>query len=173
MKTNHTPGPWFTCAQVERPHNHALVGIGNGAVHIGYASVTPAMSAGEAQANANLMTAAPDLLKAAQECEVALNIYQQDDINHLTCELVADLIADLRAAIAKAKPVTRASAAMTTLPDHGQGYRLLVNHGIIREGDEIQCGENATWEPVPKASIGSRWNARKHWPVRRKIEPTS
>lgn len=90
----HTPGPWFTCAQVKRPHNHALVGIGNGSTHVGYSSVTPAMSLGEAEANTRLIAAAPDLLAAADH---AYRVLAQLGQERLAC------FAQLSAAIAKAK----------------------------------------------------------------------
>lgn len=63
-KTNHSFGPWFMCEQATKPHHQALIGIGNGAVHVGYASVTPALGLIEADANARLIAAAPELLEA-------------------------------------------------------------------------------------------------------------
>ena len=74
-KTAHTPGPWHTPGKIfspmaygnarsnhHRPAKYRAIGIGNGACHIGYASVTPAVSDIEAQANARLIAAAPQLL---------------------------------------------------------------------------------------------------------------
>ena len=73
--TKHTPGPWFTCEQVKQPHPHALVGIGNGSTHVAYVSVTPA-NAFEADANARLIAAAPDLLDA---CESVIDWWEEHE----------------------------------------------------------------------------------------------
>jgi hypothetical protein len=63
-----------------KPHNFALIGIGNGACHVGYASVTPAMSPFESEANARLITAAPDLLAALKEVEARLERWRKHGI---------------------------------------------------------------------------------------------
>lgn len=96
----HTSGPWFLCEQVERPHQHALVGIGNGAVHVGYASITPAMSPFEADANARLIAAAPELLETLDALVHKMEMHLEN--RGLFC-LITD---DARAAIAKAKGET-------------------------------------------------------------------
>jgi hypothetical protein len=60
----HTPGPWHTSDPFTREDGRELIGIGTGAEHIGYASVTCCVRMAEAQANARLIAAAPDLLAA-------------------------------------------------------------------------------------------------------------
>jgi len=96
--TKHTPGPWFTCEQVKQPHPHALVGIGNGSTHVAYVSVTPA-NAFEADANARLIAAAPDLLAALRNCVETLDAAKQQANGG--CEWIASI--EARAAIAKAE----------------------------------------------------------------------
>lgn len=81
-KTQHTPGPWHTPGEVFKPMNYGrprseyhnpeayrAIGIGNGASHIGYVSVTGCVPESEAQANARLIAAAPDLLQALQRLQ--------------------------------------------------------------------------------------------------------
>lgn len=79
-ETKHTPGPWFfgdtftsyICTRDGKEvTNYTARGIGNGACHVGYASITPALGSDEAKANARLIAAAPDLLaacKALHQC---------------------------------------------------------------------------------------------------------
>lgn len=64
----HTPGPWHVGEKVDKPHHYDLVGFGNGATHVGYISVTPA-TAPEAEANATLIAAAPEMLEALKKCK--------------------------------------------------------------------------------------------------------
>lgn len=61
--TAHTSGPWshgepFIITR-SAPH---VIGFGNGAEHIGYASITGCIPESQALANAKLICAAPDLL---------------------------------------------------------------------------------------------------------------
>lgn len=67
-ETKHTPtpGPWYTGEDTVSLANRAFIGIGNGASHVGYASITSACRMEEAQANARLIAAAPELLEELQ-----------------------------------------------------------------------------------------------------------
>lgn len=50
--------------KTEKSEHFFLRGIGNGATHVGYASVTQNTSGGESEANARLIASAPELLAA-------------------------------------------------------------------------------------------------------------
>lgn len=72
MSAQHTPGPWhyaepFMLVKNAERGEVRVRGIGNGAVHVGYASITLATGSKEALANAKLMASAPELLAALQE----------------------------------------------------------------------------------------------------------
>jgi len=108
--TKHTAGPWhygeaFQILKGDTPCEFR--GIGNGAVHIGYASITGAVPDPEAEANARLIAAAPELLEA---CEAALEYLNRnrpkgnirDNFTALN-EHENGVVKPLRAAIAKAK----------------------------------------------------------------------
>jgi hypothetical protein len=97
MKTNHTPGPW----NVEENSSPPLIWgndyekpIAEVELHRSYASYGD----GEAQANAQLIAAAPELLDA---CMVALGIL--DTGTYAAAWVRHDAAKQLRAAIAKAK----------------------------------------------------------------------
>lgn len=67
-----TPGPWHTPGEVFFPMQHGhraetyqAIGIGNGASHIALVSVLQSQ-AEEAQANARLIAACPDLVEALE-----------------------------------------------------------------------------------------------------------
>lgn len=82
----HTYGPWHTLREVFNPmkHGHSpetyrAIGIGNGACHVGYASVSGCVGAIEADANARLMAAAPELLAALQNCLCYLESDSDDE----------------------------------------------------------------------------------------------
>jgi len=68
---NHTPGPWHHGKMFETTHDgvdRAFFGIGTevAPTHIGYASVTGLVNQAEAEANARLIVAAPELLEACK-----------------------------------------------------------------------------------------------------------
>lgn len=84
MTTKHTPGPWHIAdmfpaskLKAEKHEHFYLRGIGNGATHVGYASVTQITSGGESEANARLIASAPELLAALVEAEAVLNTARQ------------------------------------------------------------------------------------------------
>ncbi len=62
----HTPGPWHAAEDTYPVGDRNFIGIGNGAVHIGYASVTACVRLAEARTNARLIAAAPELLAACR-----------------------------------------------------------------------------------------------------------
>lgn len=123
-KTQHTPGPWHTPGEVFKPMNYGrprseyhnpeayrAIGIGNGASHIGYVSVTGCVPESEAKANACLIASAPDLLRAleiilAQSTPVnTLPWEKQPQINYAqTLDAIAK---QARAAIARATGQTQ------------------------------------------------------------------
>lgn len=64
-----TPGRWHFGTPFEAQILRVLIGIGNGSFNIGYASITGCVPLAEAQANAKLIAAAPDLLAACEAAE--------------------------------------------------------------------------------------------------------
>jgi hypothetical protein len=109
MKPDHTPGPWIA------DENGVILGGLNGLTSIGetYCKAwerTPehpmreAMLQ-EAQANARLIAAAPDLLEA---CKTFLGLWPADRPYHPDVKIAAEMA---RAAIAKAQPNPNAGAA--------------------------------------------------------------
>lgn len=111
MKTQHTPGPWhyadpFRLLQNSKGRGELWMrGIGNGSVHVGYSSITPATGSKEALANAQLIAAAPELLEACKailECDTASEDMGGDWGTTEWCEWVGQAITQARAAIAKA-----------------------------------------------------------------------
>ena len=68
----HTPGPWYASDGSYHLGQREFIGIGNGAAHVGYASVTCAVRMAEAKANARLIAAAPALLEALKQIVAAL-----------------------------------------------------------------------------------------------------
>lgn len=99
MNTKHTPGPWFVGEQMPAPSKsiHAFIGIGNGACHVGLASITPLTGFCEAEANARLIAAAPELLEACKEV-----VFLIEGIAGLDDQQI-QAINQARAAIAKAE----------------------------------------------------------------------
>lgn len=103
-KTKHTPGPWYTDTrngqQVSVNFNTqdvpAYWGVGNGRAAVAHALITGSVAGDEAKANARLIAAAPELLKAAKNVTAHL----RGDLLSLKDHAVLDL---LRAAIAKAE----------------------------------------------------------------------
>lgn len=114
MKTKsskHTHGPWHVGGPVKNSPKHALIGIGNGATHVGYVSVTPA-NASEAGFNARLIAAAPELLYALANCEIVLRTwnheattsrkgYENSDFWMVTCKAINEASAAIKKASAK------------------------------------------------------------------------
>jgi len=47
-----------------KAHKYRAIGIGNGACHVGYASVTTCIQEDEARANARLIASAPEMFEA-------------------------------------------------------------------------------------------------------------
>lgn len=99
-KASHTPGPWYgnpVCLIPGATHSGrdwqvliAHIGTGSGVVAVAHGS-----TAREAEANANIIKAAPDLLLAAQRIQAYFD-------NEVTGEYESAMRRQLRAAIAKA-----------------------------------------------------------------------
>jgi hypothetical protein len=86
MSAKHTPGPWVT-------GQHGGV-IDRRGCAVAKVQEMPGQDCGEVEANASLLSAAPDMLAALEE--LLADKYLSDPIN-------ADRMAKARAAIAKAK----------------------------------------------------------------------
>lgn len=111
--SSHTPGPWqFGEARGQRPAWERIVAVEDGRtictvmqhLPLGPPDATPA-SQGEAEANARLIAAAPDLLaalrpfaKLADEADT-----HKRDLHHLPCSMLIDDLRAARAAIAQAE----------------------------------------------------------------------
>lgn len=98
--SKHTPGPWHTPREIFRPMHSGFradtfeaIGVGNGASHVALVSVTGCSSIWEADANARLIAAAPELLSSL---ETVLKMAADGDLT--TVE-----INEARAIVAKAK----------------------------------------------------------------------
>lgn len=101
QETKHTPGPWsvvyehpYTYVQ-ERAHGNYLAQISH--INDTYEFDSP-LSSLEEQANARLIAASPDLLKALENIEIWMSQDGPIDRMGYDCEL-----ASIRAAVAKAK----------------------------------------------------------------------
>lgn len=105
----HTPGPWT----YEGDHTHRqfnirmlghLIGVRDEAKHICTVNNLPPhvlanRDQATAEANARLITAAPDLLAALDRAEAFIAGFEDDD----TQDGIPEMLAAMRAAIAKAK----------------------------------------------------------------------
>lgn len=113
----HTPGPWSIFTDEKHKHNAGIEADGFSIICIGYPDETPAMDDSgvcgrteeEAQANARLIAAAPDLLEALEFYALS---YTDEELFQLAestsgmgeiCPTTAKREIIRRAAIAKAK----------------------------------------------------------------------
>lgn len=95
MKNQHSPGPW-TVSNPKDPHYSRAVSSGNGYADVAFCGSFPLV---QAQANARLIAAAPDLLAALLLIERICNL----DNTILTTDAEYPTLGEYaRAAIAKA-----------------------------------------------------------------------
>ena len=98
MKAKHTPGPWKLNTDGDTGMNDSgciLDSIGHVIVTDIYGTFKNGRTTGEAEANARLIAAAPDLLVAVEMAE--------DYIQHIRPKVPAWYVQTIKAAIAKAR----------------------------------------------------------------------
>lgn len=103
----HTAGPWIRDAEQVREALCRIRADGEPicdvfALDRGYD--TPDHDQEEAEANARLIAAAPDMLAALESCMTALQYHIGGNLSRMTAEVC---IGEARAAIAKAKPTVQ------------------------------------------------------------------
>lgn len=103
MSTQHTPGPWRVTAQYDgQPEVCVFAGVGDDSAPVAKAHLPTMLGAAinkqQAEANAHLIAAAPDLLAALQVAQaVCGELLQSGDGIHVNARRM------INAAIAKAK----------------------------------------------------------------------
>lgn len=100
-QTAHTPGPWSAHQRTVRMYHLQGYPIGSDPLGGATVAVTSASIAGDAQANARLIAAAPDLLAAAQAVSRAME--EEEFEGYVPVTEHEELHSRLDAAIAKAK----------------------------------------------------------------------
>jgi hypothetical protein len=94
----HTPGPWFVAEGANHEGDYAPAGsVRNETWWIAKVEDAP-----EAEANARLIAAAPELLEALRKIEQGEGRFSRDPLTHAS-NTIEDMIAVARAAIAKAE----------------------------------------------------------------------
>lgn len=118
MKTEHTPGPWHSSGVPFKPMDRDRIkagyrafGIGNGADHIGYASITGCVPEHVALANAALICSAPsllaenarlrDLISRAEPMLRSVTVSLRSMEFHSTADIIGGLASDCELEIAR------------------------------------------------------------------------
>jgi len=107
----HTPGPWLAATHLDKRHHyHAVMAYKGGkdgegglvaSVHFGFGSH---FIDSEAQANARLIAAAPDLLAALKTALPLIEKAHKSAVNKAVYIPLQTAMENARAAIAKAEP---------------------------------------------------------------------
>ena len=98
MKTKHTPGPWRMVHGVE----DTLPAVLAGRLYVATEVFSTSGHKGNAEANANLIAAAPELLSALEALTTSIHLHG-GTIGETWYSLDEDALTAARAAIARAK----------------------------------------------------------------------